>query len=189
MFTGIINEVGRVTKILRAGSLHKIGIGSKIIYPLNNISDSIACNGVCLTLSAKEKNSLFFDAVKSTLEKSNLKRLKIGDFVNLEQALKLQDKLGGHFVLGHVDSEVKLKKIIKKSGYWNLEVELPVIFKKFIIENGSIAVEGISLTVKKIFANSFTVDIIPFTYENTNLKYKRVGDWLNVEFDYLLKKS
>lgn len=188
MFTGIIKEVGRVERITRASALTKLGISSKIVYQDSNISDSIACNGVCLTLTHKERGRLSFDAVKPTLDKTNLKKLKIGDFVNLETALKAQDKLGGHFVLGHIDGEVKLKKVLKKSAYWQLEIDLLLPFGKFIVENGSVALEGISLTVKKIFAHSFTVDIIPFTYENTNLKYKRIGDWLNVEFDYLLKR-
>lgn len=189
MFTGIIEEVGRVTKILKSGSLNKLGISSKILYQDSVISDSIACSGVCLTVTNKEKGTIFFDTVKPTLEKTNLKRLKIGDFVNLESSLKLQDKVGGHFVLGHIDAELKLKKRIKKSNYWDLEIELPLSFRKNIVENGSVAIEGTSLTVKKVFPRYFTVDIIPFTYENTNLKYKRIGDWLNIEFDYLLKKS
>jgi riboflavin synthase len=140
-------------------------------------------------LTDKKNNILFFDAVKSTLDKTNLKRLKIKEVMNLEPALKLGDKLGGHFVLGHVDTEGRLKRISRKSDFWQLEVELPPAFKKYIVENGSIALNGMSLTVKKIMSNSFIVDIIPFTYENTNLKYKRVGDWLNIEFDYLLKNK
>jgi riboflavin synthase len=189
MFTGIIKEVGRVQKLIKASGLTKLGISSKLIYQDTIISNSVACNGVCLTLINKERELLFFDAVKPTLDKTNLKFLKIGDYINLETSLKLQDKLGGHFVLGHIDTEAKLKKVIKKSQYWQLEIELPLVFRKFIVENGSIAIEGISLTVKKIMPHSFTVDIIPFTYANTNLKYKRIGDRLNLEFDCLLKKQ
>ncbi|MFA6281731.1 MAG: riboflavin synthase, partial [Candidatus Omnitrophota bacterium] len=146
-------------------------------------------NGTCLTLTEKKANTLFFDAVKSTLDKTNIKRLRIKEIVNLEPALKVGEKLGGHFVLGHVDVEARLKRILRKSDFWQLEVELPPAFKKNVVENGSVALNGISLTVKKVAANFFTVDIIPFTYENTNLKHKRVGDWINVEFDYLLKNK
>jgi len=189
MFTGIVKEVGRVQKITKSSGLTKIGISSKIICPEATISDSIACNGTCLTLTNKERGLLSFDIVRPTLDKTNLKFLKIGDYINLETSLKLQEKLGGHFVLGHIDSEVRLKKAIKKNQYWQLEIELPLIFRKFIVENGSVAVEGISLTVKKIMPHSFNVDIIPFTYESTNLQYKRIGDSLNIEFDYLLKRA
>ena len=189
MFTGIIKELGKVEKITRASSLIKIGISSKVIFNDAKVSDSIAINGTCLTLTEKKANTLFFDAVKSTLDKTNLKRLRIKEIVNLEPALKIGEKLGGHFVLGHVDVEARLKRILRKSDFWQLEVELPPAFKKNVVENGSVALNGISLTVKKVAANFFTVDIIPFTYENTNLKHKRVGDWINVEFDYLLKNK
>lgn len=187
MFTGIITETGTTDKIIRKSSLTKIGIRTNKIWQDANVSDSVAVNGTCLTVVAKEKGVLFFEAVQPTWQKTNLKRLKPGDWVNLEPALKAGDKLGGHFVLGHVDGEVKLNRIVKKTAFWQLEVLLPSAFRKFIIENGSVAVNGVSLTVKMITPRSFTVDIIPFTYDNTNLKYKKSGDWLNVEFDYLLK--
>jgi riboflavin synthase len=188
MFTGIVKEVGRVEKIVKAGSLTKLGISSDVIYKETDPSDSISVNGACLTVTRKEKNLIFFEAIKSTLDKTSLKRLKRGDFVNLEPALGMGDKLGGHFVLGHIDTEVRLRRAIKHREFRQLEIEFPSAFKKYIVENGSIALEGISLTVKRILPRSFTVDIIPFTYENTNLKYKKIGDWLNAEFDYLLKK-
>lgn len=188
MFTGIIKEVGRVQSLERRGSLTKLGVKSKIVYQEARSSDSISLNGACLTLIYKENGILIFEAVEPTLKVSNLKRLKRGDFVNLEPSLKVQDKLGGHFVLGHTEAEVKLRRIIKYKDYRRLEIELPALFRKFILENGSVALEGVSLTVKKILPRYFNVDIIPFTYENTNLKYKRAGSWLNIEFDYLLKQ-
>lgn len=188
MFTGIIKEVGRVQSLERRGSLTKLGVKSKIVYQEARSSDSISLNGACLTLIYKENGILIFEAVEPTLKVSNLKRLKRGDFVNLEPSLKVQDKLGGHFVLGHTEAEVKLRRIIKYKDYRRLKIELPASFRKFILENGSVALEGVSLTVKKILPRYFSVDIIPFTYENTNLKYKRAGSWLNIEFDYLLKQ-
>lgn len=187
MFTGIIKEVGRVKSLKRGSSLTEIGISSKIIYQDANVSESIAVNGVCLTLIKKERDLLLFEAIKSTLEDSNLKRLKIGEFVNLEPSLSVGDKLGGHFVLGHVDCEVKLRRFLRYAQWWQFELDLPPLFRKNIIENGSVAVEGISLTVKKILPKTLTVHIIPFTYEHTNLRYKKIGSWLNIEFDYLLK--
>jgi len=189
MFTGIIKELGNVEKILRNSTLTKIGVKAKAVFEEAKASDSISVDGVCLTVSDKKNDILFFDAVKPTIEKTNLKRLKLRDFVNLEPALKMGEKLGGHFVLGHIDIEDKIKRIIKKNNYWQLEINLPVNFKKYIIDNGSVSLNGISLTVKKVTPRFFTVDIIPFTYENTNLKYKKVGDWVNLEFDYLLKSK
>jgi riboflavin synthase len=187
MFTGIIKEVGKVGSLRQGASLIEIGISSKIVYGEANVSDSIAINGVCLTLVKKEKELLLFEAIKSTLETSNLKRLKMGEFVNLEPSLSVGDKLGGHFVLGHVDCETKLSRIVHYKDWWQVELALPVVFRKYIVDNGSVAVEGISLTVKKVLPRTFTLHIIPFTYEHTNLKYKPIGSRLNIEFDYLLK--
>ncbi|MFA5008198.1 MAG: riboflavin synthase [Candidatus Omnitrophota bacterium] len=188
MFTGIIKELGSVEKISKNSALTKIGVKAKTVFEEAEISDSISVDGVCLTVTDKKNGLLFFDAVESTTQKTNLKRLKLKDFVNLEPALKIGEKLGGHFVLGHADCEAKIKKILKKSNYWQIEIDLPANFRNYIIDNGSVSINGISLTVKKVMPRFFTVDIIPFTYENTSLKYKRVGNWINVEFDYLLKK-
>jgi riboflavin synthase len=189
MFTGIIQEVGTVNSITRGVSGAVLGIRAQRVYTDAAVSDSIAVCGVCLTVTKKENGILYFDVVSSTLALSNLAKLKKGDFVNVEPALKVGDKLGGHFVLGHVDRAVRLRRAIKKSTYWQLEVNLPVLAAAGIVENGSIAIEGISLTVKKVYPRYFTLDIIPFTYEHTNIKYKKPGDWLNIEFDYLLKEA
>jgi len=188
MFTGIIREIGKIESLSRGNSLIKFGIKSTVISESADSSDSISVNGACLTLIYKDKGVLFFEAIASTLRNTNLKRLKKGDFVNLEPALGVGDKLGGHFVLGHVDAELKLRRVIIKRGYRQLEIDLPSIFRKFVLENGSVAVEGVSLTVKKILPKVFTADVIPFTCDNTNIKYKKAGSWLNVEFDQLLKR-
>ena len=189
MFTGIVREIGKVKKIAKSGSSIKLEIESIVILREANISDSISVNGVCLTLSSKDKSTLSFDAIISTLKNTNLKRLKKGEYVNLEPALSLGEKVGGHFVLGHIDSELKLRRLIKKSGHWQLEIDLPSMFRKNILINGSIAIEGISLTIKKVLPRTFAVDVVPFTYENTTIRYKRIGNFLNIEFDYLLKKK
>lgn len=189
MFTGIVREIGKVKKIAKSGSSIKLEIESIVILREANISDSISVNGVCLTLSSKDKSTLSFDAISSTLKNTNLKRLKKGEYVNLEPALSLGEKVGGHFVLGHIDSELKLRRLIKKSGHWQLEIDLPSMFRKNILINGSIAIEGISLTIKKVLPRTFAVDVVPFTYENTTIRYKRIGNFLNIEFDYLLKKK
>jgi len=187
MFTGITKEIGKVFSIQRERNSVKLSISSNIVTKPAEISDSIAVNGVCLTLVLKKNNLLVFDAVLPTLATTNLKRVKRGDSVNLEPALKVGDKLGGHFVLGHVDAELRIKKVIKKNKCLNIEIDLPSRFRKSILENGSITIDGVSLTVKKILSKTFMLGIIPFTYDNTTLKYKKPGDWANVEFDYLLK--
>ena len=189
MFTGIVKEVGKVDKVIGDSAYIKLGIKSFDIFNDAEVSDSIAINGVCLTLIYKEKDVMFFEAIASTLKDTNIKRLKKGNLVNLESALTLNDKIGGHFVLGHVDAELKVKKILTKKNFWELEVDLPSKFRKYVLNNGSITIEGLSLTIKKILSRSLTVNIVPYTYKNTTLSYKRIGDWLNIEFDYLLKHN
>lgn len=189
MFTGIIKELGRVEKVVKSGGITTLVIKADDTARGAQVSDSMAVNGVCLTLAKKQNALLFFDAIESTVKKTNLKKLKISQYVNLEPALRLGDKLGGHFVLGHVDAEAKLIRKVKLSGSWRLDIELLSMHKKFILENGAVTLEGISLTVKKVFPRYFSAEIIPFTYEHTNLKYIKTGETLNIEFDQLLKNT
>lgn len=188
MFTGIIKEIGLVEKLINRGKVSRLEIASQLVYKETEVSDSIAIDGVCLTVVEKDKSKLIFDVADSTLSDTTIKSFKNKEPVNLEPALKIGDKLGGHFVLGHIDSVLKIKKIINKKGYWEFEINLSKKDKDKIVEKGSIALDGVSLTVKKIFPTSFTLNIIPFTYNNTNLKFKKAGNFFNVEFDYLLKK-
>ncbi|MCD6539157.1 MAG: riboflavin synthase [Candidatus Omnitrophica bacterium] len=187
MFTGIIKEVGRIKKISKRSDLWGIGLYSEKVYSQVAEGGSVSVNGVCLTVTRKERNLLYFDITSATLNISNLKHLKIGDYVNLEPSLSLGDKLEGHFVLGHIDTTAKIKKFTKIKNTALLEIEVPSDFKKYLIPKGSVAVEGISLTIAEVKNNSFRVNIIPYTLENTNLKYKRIGSFLNIEFDYLGK--
>jgi len=187
MFTGIVKETGLVKKIARTGTKTVLAIDAKTLSHEVSLSDSVAVNGVCLTVTRKENQILFFDAVETTLAKTNLKNLKLNEAVNLEPALKVGDNLGGHFVLGHIDCTARIKKVINRGQYWKTEIDFPPKFKKYALESGSIAVEGVSLTLKKVLARSFTVDIIPFTYLHTTLKNKHPGALVNLEFDYLLK--
>jgi riboflavin synthase len=189
MFTGIIKEIGTIRQLNRSTAPATIAIESLDLFDKVSVSDSMAVNGVCLTVVKKNRGLLYFEAVDPTLKSTNLKRLKTRDTVNLETALKTGDTLGGHFVLGHVDRELRLKRVSARGGYHNFQIELPAEYAKYTVEKGSLAVEGVSLTVKTIIAGSFTVDIIPFTFDHTTLKNKRPGDWLNIEFDYLLKKK
>ncbi|RKY26935.1 MAG: riboflavin synthase [Candidatus Omnitrophota bacterium] len=188
MFTGIIKEVGRIRKIsTKRSNLWGVGLYSEKVYSQVAEGGSLSVNGVCLTVTKKERNLLYFDITSATLNISNLKYLKIGDYVNLEPSLSLRDKLEGHFVLGHIDTTAKIKKFTKIKNTASLEIEVPSGFKKYLIPKGSVAVEGISLTIAEVKNNSFKVNIIPYTLENTNLKYKRIGSFLNIEFDYLGK--
>ena len=187
MFAGIIKEVGRIKKISKRSDLWEVGLISEKVYSQVAEGGSVSVNGVCLTVTRKERNLLYFDVTLATLNISNLKYLKIGDYVNLEPSLSLGDKLEGHFVLGHIDTTAKIKKFTKIKNTASLEIEAPSGFKKYLIPKGSIAVEGISLTIAEVKNNSFKVNIIPYTLENTNLKYKKPGSFLNIEFDYLGK--
>ena len=189
MFTGIIEEVGKVGKISRMSGHWQIGVQSDIILPNVTIGGSVAVNGVCLTLVKKERNTIFFDVVKTTLDISNLKSLSIGSHVNLESSLSASDKLEGHFVLGHIDSVVRLRRISKQAHTAILEVESKREFKKYLAEKGSVALDGISLTIATVRSDNFLLNIIPYTIEHTNLKYKKVGSFCNVEFDYLAKAA
>ncbi len=189
MFTGIIQEVGRVRKILRKGGVWTFEIATSQLLSKTNPGDSVAVNGVCLTVTTKRLNVFSVDVVKATLTETNLKRLKVGARVNLELALAVGDKLSGHFVLGHVDCEVVLKSIQRRGGEYLLQISYPAKFRKYLVDKCSVSLDGISLTVQKVFHNYFSVSIIPYTYNNTNLRYRRPGDYLNIEFDYLLKKG
>ena len=189
MFTGIVEEVATITKITKEQTLTKISVESSLAFKEANVSDSVSINGVCLTLVQKKKNLLSFEAINPTLKTTNLKNIKKGDKVNLEQALIPTKRLGGHFVLGHVDTTLKIRRITSFGKYWQIEIEYGSPFKKFLIKNGSIAIEGISLTIKQVNISTFTLDVIPFTFNNTNLKFKRCGSLVNVEFDYLLKRN
>ncbi len=187
MFSGIIKEVGKIKRIEKKTGLWKIEVISQFVFQEVDIADSVSVNGVCLTLVGKKDNVLFFDTVETTLKNTNLKRLRRNSLVNLEPPLRVGDKLSGHFVLGHVDCEARIKTIKKQKDFHDFEIETPLRFKKYIVEKGSIAVEGVSLTIQKIKPYSFIISIIPFTFHNTNLREKKIGSWVNLEFDYLLK--
>jgi riboflavin synthase len=189
VFTGIIKEVGSVSKLIKRGKVSRLEIASQLVCKQTEPSDSIAVDGVCLTVVEKDKTKLIFDVAASTLSDTNIKFFKNKEPVNLEPALEVGDRLGGHFVLGHIDSVLKIKRVTDRGGYWEFEIYLPNKNKSKVVEKGSIALDGVSLTVKKVLPSSFTLDIIPFTYNNTNLKFKKAGYWLNVEFDYLLKRK
>lgn len=185
MFTGIIKKTSKVQKIKSA----KGGLYIEIFNNLEKIKsrESISINGVCSTVKKSNKN-IYFEYMPETLKLSNLGFLKKGDIVNVEQSIRLNDRLDGHMVLGHIDGKGKILDIKKEGNSHVFDIKTPnKKFNKFLVYKGSIAVEGVSLTVAKILKNSFIVKIIPFTLANTNLKQKKKGDFINLEFDILAK--
>ena len=192
MFSGIISALG-VVKNITYDDIYSFDIEIKKINleefeesnNLIKIGCSIACSGVCLTLTKKKWNILTFDVSKETMNKTNLSNWKIGNLVNLERALRVGDEIGGHFVTGHVDTVLKLQKIIEEDGSRILYIKLNDEISPYIASKGSITIEGISLTVNEVNNDYFNVNIIPFTWDNTNLSKIKVHDFVNVEIDLL----
>lgn len=187
MFTGLIEEVGRVTKTTRRGEVRELTVGCNKITSDIKTGDSLAVNGVCLTVVRFTSDSFTVQAVRETQERTTLGGLVNGSPVNLERALRPTDRLGGHFVLGHVDCRGIIRGLAKKRGETILTVEIPPDHQHYLAEKGSVAVDGISLTVAATYGSQFTCAIIPHTMENTNLKYRRAGDTVNTEYDILGK--
>ncbi|HZK43575.1 MAG TPA: riboflavin synthase [Syntrophomonadaceae bacterium] len=185
MFTGIIEELGVVRNISRGTHSFQINIGAKKVVEDVQIGDSIAVNGVCLTVIEFSKNYFVADVMPETLNKTNLKELKGSSVVNLERALSLGDRLGGHLVQGHVDAvgTIKLKEKLDIAIIYKIAAPKEVL--KYTVPKGSIAIDGISLTVVDVFADSFTVSLIPHTAQNTTLGYKEPGITVNLESDII----
>ncbi len=191
MFTGIIETLGTVQEIKKENSNLHISIRSTITQELK-IDQSVAHNGVCLTVVALNENYYSVTAINETLKKTNLSDLSVGDSVNLERAMKLGDRLDGHIVQGHVDQTAKCVEIREADGSWYFKFEY--IFDRemakkgyFTVDKGSVTVNGISLTVVSPTDNTFEVAIIPYTYEHTNFHQLKVGSVVNIEFDIIGK--
>ncbi|MDD5568715.1 MAG: riboflavin synthase [Candidatus Omnitrophica bacterium] len=189
MFAGIVEELGTVKRVFRKGNITLIEVSAALTLVDAKIGDSLAVNGVCLTAVEVNKNYLVFEAIPETLKVTNLGALRAGEKVNLERSLRVGDRISGHFVSGHVDC----LGIIRKKGYFNgnlaLEIAVPVEFIKYCLPKGSIAVDGISLTIASIKSNTFSVYIIPHTLKNTTLDFRGVSAGVNIEFDLLVKKE
>lgn len=187
MFTGLIEEIGIIkNKISLGGGIKLIINASKVMDNLN-IGDSINISGACQTVIEKNKNSFSVEAVEETLKKTNFSKLRIGDRVNLERSMKAENMFGGHFVLGHIDTVGKIREIKKLTTSYLINIQFPKEFSKYLINVGSVAVEGISLTIAELKNDFFTVSIIPHTMKETNLSFKKTGDEVNLEFDVLGK--
>jgi riboflavin synthase len=190
MFTGIVEGIGKVEKISkntqnRSAIQMTVNLG-KHARGLK-IGQSVALNGVCLTATKIFKSSCIFEMIEETTKKTDLGNLKIGGIVNIERSLKAGDRLEGHFVLGHVDGVAIIKKILKKPKEVQVWFEVPKKLSKFVVKKGSIAIDGISLTVVDIKNSLASVSLIPHTIEVTNFHTKKVGDKVNIETDILGK--
>lgn len=189
MFTGIVEELGEIKSITKRGSIAFICVKANAVLGDVKIGDSISVNGACLTAVKKDNPLLTFEVIPETLKVTNLGILRISDKVNLERSLKVGDRLSGHFVTGHIDC----LGIIRKKNYIGanlaFEIVVPVQFMEFVLPKGSIAVDGISLTIVDKKSNTFRVYIIPHTLKNTTLSFKGPSDKVNIEFDILAKKS
>ena len=186
MFTGIIEDLGILKKIEKDGGNINLYFESKLTQELK-IDQSLSHNGVCLTVVSIENDIYKVTAVKETLKKSNLGELKVDSIINLERAMKSNGRLDGHYVQGHVDQIGKCLNVKETDGSWYYEFEYDNTSNNVTIEKGSIAINGVSLTVVNSRLNGFSVAIIPYTYNNTNFKKIQKGDIVNIEFDMIGK--
>ena len=186
MFTGIIESLGLITDLQKELNNLHISVKSTITNELK-IDQSVAHNGVCLTVVAIEDDVYTVTAIQETLDKTNLNTLQVGDIVNLERAMKLGDRLDGHIVQGHVDQTAVCTDVSQTEGSWSFSFQYDSNLNNVTIEKGSITVNGTSLTVVNSEKNSFSVAIIPYTYGHTTFKTFKVGTVVNLEFDVLGK--
>ena len=185
MFTGIIEQMGEVVALVKEQDNLHISVKADFTHELK-IDQSVAHNGICLTVVAIDKDVYTVTAIKETLDKTNLAKLEKGHKVNLERCMKLGDRLDGHIVQGHVDQTAVCSKIGQENG-WHTYTFEHLSSDHFTVEKGSVCVNGASLTVVNSQANSFSVAIIPYTYEHTNFHSFKEGDLVNIEFDILAK--
>jgi riboflavin synthase len=187
MFTGIIEKLGRIEKKTYTKGLLKLTISVDNFSEKVEIGESIAVNGACLTVTKVDNNLLTFDVMKETLDKSNIGDLKIKDTVNIERALKANARISGHFVAGHIDGVGIIRRKEFRGGSYIFHIAVGKELISYIVAKGSIAIDGISLTVVEIKGNVFSVHIIPYTYKNTTLGEKSNSDKVNIEVDQLSK--
>ena len=187
MFTGIIEGLGTIKEIRPAGQGKQLALGADFVLDETRVGDSIAVNGVCLTVVALAKRRFHADVSPETLAKTTLGKAKIGDRVNLERALRLSDRIGGHLVAGHVDGLGSIKQKKKVGNAIVLAINVPESITRYMIEKGSVAVDGISLTVNHSRRDGFNVSVIPHTAKMTTVDLYQVGDRVNIEADMIGK--
>lgn len=186
MFSGIVEELGQIIGKETIGTNLRLCMHCSFIEELK-IDQSISHNGMCLTVINIDTKGYYVDVISESINRTNVASWKIGDLINLERSVRLQDRLDGHLVQGHVDQTAELKEVKNLNGSWNFSFVFNENPKHVMIEKGSICINGISLTLSSIFLNGFDVSIIPYTYENTNFKSLSIGDKVNIEFDVVGK--
>jgi riboflavin synthase len=186
MFTGIIETIGRIEKIERKNANYSFWVSS-VLYNELKPDQSLSHNGVCLTVEEIQGQWHKVTAIQETLDKTNLANWQSGTIVNLERCMQMNGRLDGHIVQGHVDTTAKCIAIAEKDGSWEYEFEIDRKFSALIIEKGSITLNGISLTIFNISETKFTVAIIPYTYNHTNMSQLKINDTVNIEFDLIGK--
>ena len=187
MFTGIVEEIGKINRINSIPGGISVQIEAKKILDDIAVNDSICIDGVCLTVTKNDKSSFWVDAVGATIEKSTFAEIKSSSYVNLERSVKLNDRLGGHLVQGHVNGVGTISEIEKLGDNYLLNILIPESLEKYLIKEGSITINGISLTIADLKDNEISISLIPHTWLNTTIKYKQVLDKVNVEIDILAK--
>ncbi|OHE57565.1 MAG: riboflavin synthase subunit alpha [Thermodesulfovibrio sp. RBG_19FT_COMBO_42_12] len=187
MFTGLIIEMGEITSVRKRSGGAILSLSAINVASDAKQGDSISVNGVCLTVVSKDSNILSFDLSEETLQSTNLGSLKTGDVINLEPSLSTGSKIGGHFVTGHVDAVGKIRSKVRIGDMVKVEIEAPANVMNFLVEKGSVSVDGISLTVVDILKDRFTVVIIPHTAKLTTMGLKGQGNTVNIEADILGK--
>jgi riboflavin synthase len=187
MFTGIIEQIGRVTAIQRRGDILYLTISPQAALTGMKVGDSICVSGACLTVTGLSADGFQTDCSPETQERTTLGALKPQDEVNLEQALRVSDRLGGHLVTGHVDGTGDVSGVTKAAGSLIIAIRVHRELASYIVEKGSVAVDGVSLTTNRIAGDEFQVQIIPYTAQHTTLGKKRAGDRVNIEVDLIGK--
>jgi riboflavin synthase len=187
MFTGIIEEIGKISSIQPIAGGMRIKISSSKILDDTSIDDSICVSGVCLTAIKIEDDGFWVEAVGATLEKTTFSKMQLSSSVNLERSLKLNDRLGGHFVQGHTNGIGTILEINKLGENYFLKIKVDESLEKYLIEEGSITIDGVSLTIAELDGAKVGISLIPHTWHNTIIQYKKIGDKVNVEIDVLAK--
>ena len=187
MFTGIIEEIGKIEQTSPIAGGFNLKISAQKVTEDIQVNDSICVDGVCLTVIKFDKYNFWVDAVGSTLQKSTFAAIKNSQLVNLERSVRLSDRLGGHLVQGHANGVGYISGIEKPGENYFFKFVIPNEIQKYLIKEGSVAINGISLTIADLVNDEIIISVIPHTWENTNLKYKKLNDKVNVEIDILAK--
>ena len=187
MFTGLIQDVGKIVSLARKEKSAILAVETSLPVRSMELGASIAVNGACLTITKKAKHRFAVDVSPETLNRTSLAMLGVDSLVNLEQPLRLQDRLGGHLVTGHVDEVAVVESMERQGEFTFFTFRVPAQLGRFLVSKGSIAVDGISLTINECSRKRFSVAIIPFTLEHTNLRARKLGDKVNIETDLIGK--